>query len=212
MVVVGDGDGDDDGGGSEMMDFDDRYEYLQKEKDKLAAALEAKEDNDIIEEGEERLHPEEEYNNRLKKTMKGDDVKRYGSSENGTMGHCDTSSASTASSIQSIPTASGRIKVGLAGKVVDSDGVETVMYEDGKKEKRYPDGKRMLWFRNGTIKEILRDGSSTVKFANGDIKKTHSDTGLVVYFYASANTTHTTYNNGVEIFEFPRQSDHSYLF
>ena len=58
--------------------------------------------------------------------------------------------------------------------------------------------KRSLFF-----KEILRDGSSTVKFANGDIKKTHSDTGLVVYFYASANTTHTTYNNGVEIFEFP---------
>ena len=206
----GDGDGDGDGGGSETMDFDDRYEYLQKEKDKLAAALEAKEDNDIIEEGEERLHPEEEYDNRFKKNMKGDDVKRYDSLENGTMGHCDTSSV--ASSIQSITTASGRTKVGLAGKVVDTDGVETVMYEDGKKEKRYPDGKRMLWFRNGTIKEILQDGSSTVKFANGDIKKTHSDTGLVVYFYASANTTHTTYNNGVEIFEFPNGQVRFFFF
>ena len=42
-----------------------------------------------------------------------------------------------------------------------------------------------------------------VKFANGDVKKTYRDTGLVVYFYASAETTHTTYANGIEMFEFP---------
>ena len=31
----------------------------------------------------------------------------------------------------------------------------------------------------------------------------HWNTGTVTYFYASANTTHTTRTDGVEIFEFP---------
>jgi centromere protein J len=83
------------------------------------------------------------------------------------------------------------------------DSGQLIVYEDGKRERRFKSGRRQLWFRNGTEKEIGSDGSATVRFANGDIKKTHTDTGLVVYFYASANTTHTTYGNGVEIFEFP---------
>ena len=87
--------------------------------------------------------------------------------------------------------------------VVGEDPGQLIVYEDGKRERRFKSGRRQLWFRNGTEKEIGNDGSATVRFANGDIKKTHSDTGLVVYFYASANTTHTTYGNGVEIFEFP---------
>ena len=65
-------------------------------------------------------------------------------------------------------------------------------------ERRYKNGQ--LWFRNGNEKDIAAT-SATVRFANGDIKKTHSDTDWS-YFYASANTTHTTYGNGVEIFEF----------
>eukprot|EP00946_MAST-07B_sp_MAST-7B-sp1_P002256 g2256.t1 len=87
--------------------------------------------------------------------------------------------------------------------VENEDPGQLIVYEDGKRERRYKNGRRQLWFRNGTEKDIAADGSATVRFANGDIKKTHSDTGLVVYFYASANTTHTTYGNGVEIFEFP---------
>jgi centromere protein J len=184
----------------EKMDFDDRYEYLQKEKEKLATALGAKEENIIVEEADER-HCSGKYDNRLMEiNIKRDDLRRNDSRENRTMEHCNVSLA--VPSHQSVTTVLDHTKVG-PGKIVDSEGVETVIYEDGKKERRYPNGMRMLWFRNGTIKEILQDGSSTVKFANGDIKKTHSDTGLVVYFYASANTTHTTYKNGVEIFEFP---------
>lgn len=67
-------------------------------------------------------------------------------------------------------------------------------------------------------KSVSPDGRTTVRFTNGDIKQTFppspheaSNGGsakacrLVVYYYASAQTTHTTFDDGKEIFEFPNQ-------
>ena len=37
----------------------------------------------------------------------------------------------------------------------------------------------------------------------GDIKRTSSDTKVVVYLYHEARTRHTTFEDGIEIYEFP---------
>ena len=38
---------------------------------------------------------------------------------------------------------------------------------------------------------------------NGDIKTVDGRTRKVKYFYSKANTTHTTFPDGIEVFEFP---------
>ncbi|TNN53489.1 Centromere protein J [Liparis tanakae] len=46
--------------------------------------------------------------------------------------------------------------------------------------------------------------TKTVTFFNGDIKQILED-GKVVYYYAAAQTTHTTHPSGVEVFHFPNK-------
>lgn len=67
------------------------------------------------------------------------------------------------------------------------------------------DSRRLTRYRNGTVKEEFPDGSAAVLFANGDSKRTSADGGTVVYFYATAQTTHTTYGDGLEVYEFPNR-------
>lgn len=38
---------------------------------------------------------------------------------------------------------------------------------------------------------------------NGDLKRVEGGTGVVVYTYAAARTTHTMHPSGLEVFEFP---------
>jgi hypothetical protein len=66
-----------------------------------------------------------------------------------------------------------------------------------------PDGTKIIQYRNGTIKEVSPAGQSLVKFTNGDTKFTDPIEGKVVYFYEEAHTAHTTYTNGMELYEFP---------
>jgi hypothetical protein len=75
-----------------------------------------------------------------------------------------------------------------------------------------PDGTRIIHYRNGTSKEVSPAGQSLVKFTNGDTKFTDPVEGKVVYFYQEANTTHTTYNNGMELYEFPNGQVSEILF
>lgn len=42
-----------------------------------------------------------------------------------------------------------------------------------------------------------------VRFVNGDLKRVEAGTGVVVYTYAAARTTHTMDPSGLEVFEFP---------
>jgi centromere protein J len=60
----------------------------------------------------------------------------------------------------------------------------------------------VTWYSNGTHKERRPDGATCVRFGNGDVKRTGAD-GTVTYYYDSAKTTHSTYSNGDEVFEFP---------
>ncbi|KAK1797881.1 hypothetical protein P4O66_008226, partial [Electrophorus voltai] len=80
---------------------------------------------------------------------------------------------------------------------------EEVTHTDGKIEKVLPDGGRLIVFPNGTRKELSADGLSvSVTFFNGDIKHIMPDQ-RVIYYHASAQTTHTTYPDGMEVLQFP---------
>ncbi|EGW13518.1 Centromere protein J [Cricetulus griseus] len=67
------------------------------------------------------------------------------------------------------------------------------------------DGRTIITFPNGTRKEISADKKTVlIKFFNGDMKKVKPDQ-RVIYYYADAQTTHTTYPDGVEVVQFPNK-------
>lgn len=57
--------------------------------------------------------------------------------------------------------------------------------------------------RNKSSQETLPDGGCVVRFMNGDLKRVEGKTGIVVYTYAAAQTVHTMYPSGLEVFQFP---------
>ncbi|XP_067842206.1 centromere protein J isoform X2 [Heptranchias perlo] len=80
---------------------------------------------------------------------------------------------------------------------------EEIKYPDGKVEQVLRSGNHIIIFCNGTRKEISADGKTiTVTFFNGDVKQMMSDQ-TVIYYYAGAQTTHTTYPDGLEVLQFP---------
>lgn len=79
---------------------------------------------------------------------------------------------------------------------------EEISHPDGKVEKIYKNGYQIILFPNGTQKEVSADGKSiTVTFFNGDVKQVMPD-GRVIYYYAAAQTTHTTHPEGLEVLHF----------
>ena len=75
-----------------------------------------------------------------------------------------------------------------------------IPHEDGRVERVFADGRRVVFFANGTIKEI--DGhETTIFFTNGDIKRTHQN-GIIEYYYFDVETWHTTHPTGVELYHF----------
>ncbi|KAM4694263.1 uncharacterized protein O3C94_004708 [Discoglossus pictus] len=113
-------------------------------------------------------------------------------------------SAEIKSSVPSI--LSRRSILAKENKSSEEDSVqEETQYPDGKVEKLLSDGRRIITFCNGTKKEISADGKAiTVIFFNGDVKKIMSDQS-VIYYYADAQTTHTTYPSGLEVLQFPNK-------
>ncbi|KAL1770366.1 centromere protein J-like [Sigmodon hispidus] len=74
-----------------------------------------------------------------------------------------------------------------------------------KVEQVLSDGRTIITFPNGTRKEISADKQTTlIKYFNGDMKKIKPDR-RVIYYYADAQTTHTTYPDGVEVVQFPNK-------
>ncbi|XP_058403757.1 centromere protein J isoform X1 [Diceros bicornis minor] len=77
-----------------------------------------------------------------------------------------------------------------------------ISHPDGKIEKVYKNGCHVILFPNGTRKEVSADGKTvTVAFFNGDVKQVMPDE-RVIYYYAAARTTHTTYPEGLEVLHF----------
>ncbi|XP_060074604.1 centromere protein J-like [Ylistrum balloti] len=80
---------------------------------------------------------------------------------------------------------------------------DELQHTDGKVERVYRTGAREILFSNGTRKEISADGQTIiVSFFNGDIKQIMPDQ-RIVYYYCEAQTTHSTYPDGLEILQFP---------
>lgn len=89
---------------------------------------------------------------------------------------------------------------GYKGSVEEIQG--EISYPDGKVEKILKNGCHVILFPNGTRKEASADGTSvTVTFFNGDIKRVMPDQ-TVIYYFADAQTTHTTYPDGLEVLHF----------
>lgn len=72
-------------------------------------------------------------------------------------------------------------------------------------EEMLPNGTKVIRYKNGTLKEVDPSGSSIVRFLNGDSKQYQADSGVIVYYYALADTTHTTHPDGLEVYEFPNK-------
>ncbi|XP_023837066.1 centromere protein J isoform X2 [Salvelinus sp. IW2-2015] len=82
-------------------------------------------------------------------------------------------------------------------------GQDVLTHSDGKMERVLACGGRLIIFPNGTRKEVSADGLTVkVTFFNGDIKQVMADQ-RVIYYYADAQTTHTTYPDGIEVLQFP---------
>ncbi|KAM4865681.1 uncharacterized protein RHO17_011870 isoform 3-T3 [Thomomys bottae] len=87
----------------------------------------------------------------------------------------------------------------------EKEDTQEKQHPSGKVEQVLSDGRTLITFPNGTRKEISADGKTTlIRFFNGDVKKIKPDQ-RVVYYYADAQTTHTTFPNGMEIVQFPNK-------
>ncbi|XP_078401612.1 LOW QUALITY PROTEIN: centrosomal P4.1-associated protein-like [Cetorhinus maximus] len=103
--------------------------------------------------------------------------------------NCDRVSAPPSSSLESNET--------------EDEIQEVITYPDGKVEQVLRSGRHIIIFCNSTRKEISADGKTVkVTFFNGDVKQIMSDQ-TVIYYYADAQTTHTTYPDGLEVLQFP---------
>ncbi|KAG7463611.1 hypothetical protein MATL_G00178480 [Megalops atlanticus] len=85
----------------------------------------------------------------------------------------------------------------------EEDSSKEITHPDGKVERVLRSGARLIVFPNGTCKEVSADGRTVkVTFFNGDVKQVMEDQ-RVIYYYADAQTTHTTYPDGMEVLQFP---------
>ncbi|XP_055988776.1 centromere protein J [Sorex fumeus] len=84
----------------------------------------------------------------------------------------------------------------------ENEEIQEVSHPDGKIEKVYKNGCHVILFPNGTRKKVSADGRTvTITFFNGDVKQLMPDE-RVIYYYAAAQTTHTTYPEGLEVLHF----------
>ena len=67
---------------------------------------------------------------------------------------------------------------------------------DGKLQRVYTNNKKEVIFSNKVRRETFPDGYTIVYFNNGDIKQTYPDQ-RIVYFFSEAETTQSTYRDGM---------------
>ncbi|XP_075577797.1 centrosomal P4.1-associated protein isoform X4 [Pelecanus crispus] len=104
-----------------------------------------------------------------------------------------------------VDTSPNEAHVSLASGPAYTDSEEIqreTAYPDGKVEKVLKNGCHLIFFPNGTWKKVGSDGKTvTITFFNGDVKQVMPDQ-TVIYYYADAKTTHTTYADGLEVLHF----------
>ena len=77
--------------------------------------------------------------------------------------------------------------------------------KSGRVEEHTEDGRKIVTYRNNTVKETFPDGKCLVRYSNGDTMLKDPSTGIVVYYYSQADTTHTTHKDGTNVYEFPNK-------
>ncbi|CAH7305926.1 centromere protein J [Phodopus roborovskii] len=107
--------------------------------------------------------------------------------------------------LQNLLARSGPTREALHSMDEKEDETQEKRHPNGKVEQLLSDGRTVITFPNGTRKEISADKKTIlIKFFNGDMKKVKPDQ-RVIYYYADAQTTHTTYPDGVEVVQFPNK-------
>ncbi|KAI9099411.1 T-complex protein 10 C-terminus-domain-containing protein [Phlyctochytrium arcticum] len=87
-------------------------------------------------------------------------------------------------------------KLGLVGCIEQHD------FSDGKQIRIYQHGVKLVRYQNRTIKEVHpKENVTVIHFTNGDYKKVMSD-GRIVYWYSEPRTLHTTFKDGLQLYEF----------
>ncbi|XP_074165434.1 uncharacterized protein LOC141565773 isoform X2 [Sminthopsis crassicaudata] len=100
---------------------------------------------------------------------------------------------------------SRKLLMSMKNKKKGKEIKKEIKHSDGKVEWKFSDGCKTITFPSGTKKEISADNKTTViTFTNGDVQKFMPDQ-RVLYYYADAQTTHTTYPNGLEVLQFPNK-------
>nr|XP_020826094.1 centromere protein J-like [Phascolarctos cinereus] len=100
---------------------------------------------------------------------------------------------------------SRKLLLSMKNKKNEEEIQKETKHPDGKVEWKFSDGRKTITFPNGTKKEISADKKTTmVMFPNGDVQKFMPDQ-RVLYYYADAQTTHTTYPDGLEVLQFPNK-------
>nr|KAJ3419257.1 Bax inhibitor 1 [Polyrhizophydium stewartii] len=89
----------------------------------------------------------------------------------------------------------------LASTVGLSPPFEERVSEDGRRHRTYANGTRLVWYSNGTIRQLRFDGIEVEHFANGDYRTTHPD-GHMVYWFEQSRTLQTVRPDGVDILQF----------
>ena len=78
--------------------------------------------------------------------------------------------------------------------------IESSVGKNGKQIMKYESGRKEILFNNGVKKEVWADGYTIVYFNNKDIKQTYPNEERIVYFFAEAQTTQTSFSNGIKAF------------
>ncbi|XP_027699357.1 T-complex protein 10A homolog 2 isoform X1 [Vombatus ursinus] len=100
---------------------------------------------------------------------------------------------------------SRKLLLSMKSKKNEEEIQKETKHPDGKVEWKFSDGRKTIAFPNGTKKEISADKKTTiVTFPNGDLQKFMPEQ-RVLYYYADAQTTHTTYPDGLEVLQFPNK-------
>ncbi|XP_010123657.1 PREDICTED: centromere protein J [Chlamydotis macqueenii] len=111
--------------------------------------------------------------------------------------------SSRTSMVDTSPPIEAHVSLPSGPAYTDSEEIQReTAYPDGKVEKVLKNGCHLIFFPNGTWKKVASDGKTvTITFFNGDVKQVMPDQ-TVIYYYADAKTTHTTYADGLEVLQF----------
>ncbi|TPX50670.1 hypothetical protein SeMB42_g01186 [Synchytrium endobioticum] len=88
----------------------------------------------------------------------------------------------------------------LAGRLGITGPYKDTPVGDSKLERSFEAGATLVWYRNGTTKEVYADGNIVVRFVNGDYKRITANKDTV-YWYAEPRTLHTSHPDGLQFFQ-----------